>query len=192
MSEYFKYFPKVEHDIRNEGRRVNLTNILKRFRVRSDLQGRTDIFYTYDIQEGDRPDIIADKYYEDSNLAWVVLHVNNIVDPQFGWPLFGNDFEKYISAKYGDRATAQSTIHEYRQVLTTKQVNYDGTIRPEKKIVIDKDTYDSLAGDPNLEAVTKYDWEIEENEKRRKIKILDKRYIDLITDEVKVVLKDIV
>lgn len=192
MSEYFKYFPKVEHDIKNEGRKVNLTNVLKRFRVRSDLQGRTDIFYTYDVQEGDRPDIIAEKYYQDPNLAWVVLHVNNVTDPKFGWPLFGNDFEKYIIAKYGDRATAQSTIHEYRQVLTTKQVNYDGTIRPEKKIVIDKDTYDSLAGDPNLEAVTKYDWEIEENEKRRKIKILDKQYIDLITDEVKVVLKDIV
>lgn len=190
MSEYFKYFPTIPHDIKNEGRQVNLTNVLKRFRVRSDLQDKTDIFYMYDVQDGDRPDVIADKYYNDPKLAWIVLHFNNIVDPLFDWPLFGRDFDKYIAAKYGSIINAQNTVHEYRQVLVEKAVLYDGSIRPEKIIKIDKTTYDSLVGDPNRQSVSKYDWEVEQNEKKRKIKILDKKYIGKVTDEVKYILKD--
>src|SRR6056300_512259 len=134
MSEYFKYFSTTPHDIKNEGRQVNLTNVLKRFRIRSDLQDKTDIFYMYDVQDGDRPDVIADKYYNDPNLAWIVLHFNTIVDPMFDWPLFGRDFDKYVAAKYGSIVNAQNTIHEYRQVLVEKEVLYDGSIRPEKII----------------------------------------------------------
>lgn len=189
MSEYFSYFPTVNHDLTNIGQTVELTNILRRFIVRSDVVDRADVYYEYNVQAGDRPDTIAEKYYGDADMAWLVLHFNQIIDPFSGWALFNQDFDNYVKAKYGSLATAQATVHEYRKVLREAEVKIDGTRIPKKTVVIDETTYNSLT-DNERELITKYDYEIEENEKKRTIKILDSRFLDKIRDEVKVVLKD--
>lgn len=189
MSEYFSYFPTVEHDLTNVGQKVDLTNILRRFIVRPDVTERADIFYEYDIQSGDRPDTIAEKYYGDAKLAWLVLHFNNIKDPIFGWALFDQDFERYIKGKYGSIPAAQAEVHEYRHILAEAQVKYDGTRISKRYVVVDETTYNSLS--PTVrESVSKYDWEIEQNDARRTIKILDKRFVDKVRDEVQVILRD--
>lgn len=189
MSEYFSYFPTTQHDLTNTGQKVELTNILRRFIVRSDVVDRADIFYEYDVQAGDRPDTIAEKYYGSADLAWLVLHFNNITDPFFGWALFDPEFDDYIKGKYGSLANAQSTVHEYRQVIREAEVKIDGTRIPKKYVVIDETTYNTLS-ESQRELITKYDWEIEENDKKRTIKILDRRFLQKVRDEVKVVLKD--
>lgn len=145
MSEYFTYFPTIEHDLTNVGQTVTLTNVLRRFIVRNDLQERSDIFYKYNVQMGDRPDIIAEKYYGDADLAWLVLHFNDIKDPIFDFPLFGQDFDNYIKGKYGSVPAARSEVHEYRQILQEADVKFDGTKIPERYVVIDNTTADDLA-----------------------------------------------
>jgi hypothetical protein len=189
MSNYFSYFPKIRQDLTNVGQTVELTNILRRFKVKDSVKSRTDVYYTYDIQAGDRPDTIAEKYYGDSAYAWVVLHYNDIEDPIFDWALFNQDFDNYIKGKYGSIATAQATVHEYRQILTQQQTKVDGTVVPERYVVVDKTTYDTLSF-TEKQSVSKWDWEIEENEKRRKIKILDKKYLSQITGEVEDILRN--
>lgn len=187
MSEYFKYFPTVQHDLTNIGQKVTLTNILRRFVVRSDLRERTDIFYEYSVQEGDRPDTIAEKYYGDSDMAWLVLHFNQIVDPYFEWPLFNRDFDNYIRSKYGSIAGAQSQVHEYRQIITEESLRFDGTKIPERYVVVDLTTYQSLS-EEKRKLITKYDYEEERNFKNQNIRILDKRYLNKVREEVKTVL----
>jgi hypothetical protein len=189
MSEYFSYFPTTQHDLTNIGQTVELTNILRRFIVRNDLQERTDIFYDYDVQEGDRPDIIAEKYYGDADLAWLVLHFNNVKDPIFDFPLFGRDFDSYIKGKYGSIPEARSEVHEYRRILNEAIVKNSGERIPKRYVVVDQTTYNTLPT-TKRETVYKYDWEIEENEKKRKIKILDRRYLDQVRDEVETILRD--
>lgn len=189
MSEYFSYFPTTEHDLTNIGQTVTLTNILRRFIVRSDLQNRADIFYEYDVQWGDRPDIIAEKYYGDADMAWLVLHFNNIKDPVFDFPLFGRDFDNYIIGKYGSINDAKSEVHEYRQILNDAEVKFDGTKIPERYVVVDLTTYNTLSTSARR-TIYKYDWEEEQNESKRKIKILDQRFLDKVRDEVETVLRD--
>jgi hypothetical protein len=189
MSEYFSYFPTVDHDLTNIGQKVELTNILRRFIVRPDVQNRSDIFYDYNIQAGDRPDTIAEKYYGDADLAWLVLHFNNIKDHIFEWALFNQDFEMYIKGKYGSIPAARAEIHEYRRVLSEAIVKNDGTRIPKRYVVVDQTTYNSLS-ESIREEINKYQYEEEENEKRRQIKILDKRYLDKVRDEVEVILRD--
>lgn len=188
MSTYFDYFPTIEHDLTNNGQRVRLTNILRRFKV-TDSATKADVFYEYDIQAGDRPDTIAEKYYGSSAHAWVVLHYNDIQDPIFGWALFNRDFEEYVTAKYGSIATAQATVHEYRRILTQQQTKVDGTVISERYVVVDKDTYDTL-DEINKKSISKWDWELEENDKKRKIKILDKKYLDQVIAEAEDILRN--
>lgn len=188
MSNYFSYFPTIDHDLTNVGQTVQLTNILRRFKVKANVKNRTDVYYDYEIQAGDRADTIAAKYYGNSNHAWIVLHFNNIIDPIFDWPLFNDDFTNFIVGKYGSVVSAQSQVHEYRQIISNAIVKNDGTRIEKRTVVVDLTTYNTLAAD-SRETITKYDYEEEVNDAKRKIKILDKRYLSDIRDEVKTILR---
>jgi len=188
-SNYFSYFPLTDHDLTNNGQKVKLTNILRRFKVKSSVKSGIDVYFDYEIQSGDRPDTIAEKYYGSPAYAWVVLHFNDIIDPVFEWPLFHHDFDQYIKGKYGSAPSAMSTVHEYRQILNEAKVLNNGTRIPKRWVVIDLLTYSSLA-DVDKELISKYDYELEKNEVKRKVKILDRRYINQIQEEVKDVLRN--
>lgn len=65
-------------------------------------------------------------------------------------------------------------IHRQQQIL------FDGTIVPEKRFVVDQETYNLTS--PSLRReVDKYTYEVELNDARREIKILDKRYVGAVT-----------
>jgi hypothetical protein len=200
MSNYFSYFPKTPHDLTKHGQRVQLTNILRRFKVSSVVANRTDAYYTYDIQEGDRPDTIAEKYYGNANYAWLVLHFNDIEDVRFDWPLSTVDFEAYIAGKYGSLAAAQAKVEEYRiylgrieggqKVPATAKTLYDGTRLEERVVVVDETTYNATASNFQKAAVSSYDFEAEKNETKRSIRLLDKRYLGKVRDEVEDILRN--
>lgn len=189
MSNYFSYFPTTNNDLTQSGNTLLVTNILRRFKFRSSVQENVDVFYEYTIQTGDRPDTIAEKYYGSANYAWIVLHFNDIVDPFFGWPLFDKQFEDYIVGKYGSIPAAQAQVHEYRRILNPGQVRYDGSIIPERYIVVDQTTYNSLTPTSRT-LIDKYTYEEEVNEKKRLINILDKKYLSQVSTEVEDILKN--
>mgnify|MGYP006095607003 FL=1 len=200
MSNYFSYFPKTPHDLTKSGQKVQLTNILRRFKVSSDISNRTDAYYEYDIQEGERPDTIAEKYYGNAKYAWLVLHFNDIEDVRFDWPLSTVDLESYIKGKYGSLTVAQSQVEEYRiylsrieggsKVPATAKTLYDGRRLEERLVVVDVGTYNATASNYQNAAVSAYDFELEKNESRRSIRLLDKRYLSKVRDEVEDILRN--
>lgn len=189
MSIYFSYFPTTQHDLTNIGQKVGVTNILRRFKVRSKFLTDTSFYNKYQIQSGERPDTVADKIYGDPNYAWLVLLFNNIDDPIFGWPLFNKDFDDFIVGKYGSIATAKGTVQEYRKILTSKSSKFDGSFVDERYVVVDATTYATL-GESVRQSISQYDYEDELNEEKRKIKLLQSRYLSSIRDEVKSIVRD--
>lgn len=188
MSNYFTYFPKVDYDLLKTNEKIKLTNILKRFRFDKDVRTQLNVFYTYSIRQGDRPDTVADKFYGDSNLDWVVLHYNYIQNPLFSWPLFGEDLNNHIKKKYGSIAVANSTVAKRYQILRQKVKNAYQDI-PEWIVEIDETTYNTLP-DSKKKFYTAYEWEIIKNDKNQEISLLDKRYLDQLLREVKTILRD--
>ncbi len=189
MSQYFAYFPNVQHDLTNNGQIVLLKNIMRRFSIQPAVINNKKVFNDYVIQAGERPDTVARKYYGDAGLAWLVLMFNEKHDAVFDWPLFNYDFDQYIKGKYGSIPAAQAQVYEYRKVLTQKQTKVDGTIIPERYVVIDETTYNGL-GESSRELITAYDWELEDQERKRKIKLLDRFYLQQVRDEVKYILRN--
>lgn len=188
MSNYFTYFPKVAYDLENKNETVQLTNLLRRFTFRKDSINQLNTYYNYTIQYGDRPDTIAEKYYGDASLDWIVLHYNYIIDPHFDWPLFGEDFSRFIVKKYGSLASANETTLKYFKVVREKQKTRLVDI-PEKVLEIDETTYNTLVPSKRR-SYTAYEWEVELNERRMEIKLLDKLYIDQLMEEVETILRD--
>jgi hypothetical protein len=188
MSFYFKNFPTVNYDIKKNDKLQVLTNLTVRFRIQEALQNKVTVMYDYNVKEGERPDIIAHKYYKDSTLDWVILLVNNIIDPHFEWPLDSLSLDSFIREKYGSVANAQSQVHHYEKILRRQSVAFDGTVIPEKSIYVDQETYNTLSAS-DRKVVTNYDYEINLNEQKAIIKILDKKFITNIINAVDLVLQ---
>ena len=63
--KYFNSIPKISTSD-NNGNSIVLTNLLARVDIKQSLLRNPSLFYQYDLQEGDTPEIVAAKYYGDS------------------------------------------------------------------------------------------------------------------------------
>ena len=85
--------------------------------------------------------------------------------------LFGEDFNRFIVAKYGSISSAQSTVKNYYQILKKEFVRNDGTRVPAREVVVDLTSFNSLST-TDRRSETQYDFEVEKNEERKQIKLL--------------------
>ena len=159
-----------------------MTNLTVYFKLQEILADRTTVLYQHYVQDGERPDVIAKKAYDDSSLDWIIFLTNNIVDPRWDWPLPQIDFQKYVISKYGSISAAQAQNHHYEfiaQELT--KVSRDGvmTITPEIKYEIDLTTYNATTP-TKRRAVDSFTYEDRLNEDKRNIKILNSSQVQTI------------
>ena len=187
MANYFSSIPNVDYDINgtepNQFRSV--TNIMQRIRFKpSVLENITD-YYPYYVREGERPDIVSFNTYGTVAYSYLILLVNDIVDPLFDWPLPSRQFENYIIEQYGSVSTAQSTNKYYYQIVRAEVARTGVSERvPEYKIIVDQTTYNSLDASVRS-AQNVYDYEVEQNDNKREIKLINPDFIQDIDYEVK-------
>ena len=97
--KYFNTLPKIA-SIDYSGNSIVLTNIMVRTEVIPSLLNNPLLFYSYDLKNDDTPEIIASKYYGDPYRYWIVLFANQLIDPQWDWPMNSTLFGNYIFEKY--------------------------------------------------------------------------------------------
>ena len=193
--QYFDTLPKVVYT--QNGVSSVYTNLLARVSVIPQLLKDPLIYYTYDIQEGDTPEIIAHKYYGDSYRYWIVLFANELLDPQWDWPMTSGVFEQYLAEKY-PLTNVYAEVEYYEKIIT--QYDVDTQTTTINKVRIDEDTYNSLpvtqtatytlpTGPVTItterNAVSIYDYELEQNEAKRNIKILNSIYVNQFEEQFK-------
>lgn len=101
MANYFSYFPKVYYSGNTSSPDLDIvTNITTRLAFEDSLKNNFAAFYEYEIKDGETPEIIASKYYNNPERHWIVLLFNNIIDPQFDWPLDYRSFVNFLNTKY--------------------------------------------------------------------------------------------
>lgn len=192
---YFNSFPKVAVSD-SVGNQILMTNIMARSQIIPSLLSNPLLYYKYDIQDSDRPDIIANKYYEDSDRYWLILMSNQILDPIRDWPLTSQQFEAYLNEKYSAEANTstvlsytQSTVYQYTKTITTyESVSMEET---SKTFIIDLPTY-TLTQTGTIQqsfpdgsyvkqtteknAVNIYEYESAQNETKRNINLINAKY----------------
>lgn len=127
MSGFFNYFPSLFYS------NTAATNIIAKVRFDESVVKNLGVFYPYTIEEGERPDQLAQHYYGDASYDWIVYLSNNITDPYHEWPLSGSVFDDYIKEKYGSMANAQAQVAYFT-------VNYEND-----DSIISTAAYDALA-----------------------------------------------
>ena len=164
---YFTKFPYIIYDSVGNGEFKIVTNLLRRVAIRSKIKVNTLFFDTYDVKEGETPEMIAHKLYGDSELHWIVLLVNNVTERYHQWPKNNNQFLAYINDKYSN----VDATHHYE----ISQTSGDTTI----KIDIGTDNTDY----PSASVITNYEYEEDLQDKKRKIRLLEPSYIGLFVAE---------
>lgn len=125
---YFLRFPLLRYTSNNT---VTITSdVLKRVAVNQKTKENLVLFDEYDIQEGEAPETVSYKFYETTDYHWVVLIVNDILDPRYGWPLKGDELYEYTAAKYGSGNV--NAVHHYT-ISETNDIIVDPT--QEQKVI---------------------------------------------------------
>lgn len=227
---YFQKFPKTFYTLDNRSSVQVVTNFTLRVKLSDDLVNNFAVYDIYDIVDGDTPESLAFRFYGDTNLHWVILHANEILDPRFDWVLGVNDLYQFVLGKY-DRVNG---IHHYEDlegnevkpatifvrvdslngfeigsIVTSNSdtsLGYVSSIagnvnEPELVIRVTKGGFAegeqlvlnsntsiksnilSTSVSPNLVQITNLKYEEEQNELRRRIKIIKPQYIERIIKE---------
>ena len=171
---YFAQFPLNVYDSVGDENYKVVTHLLKRVAIRAKVKVNTLFFDTYDVKEGETPEMIADKLYDDPELHWIVLMVNDITDRYHQWPMNQNQFLAYINDKY----TNISGTHHYE----ISQTSGDTTV----KLNIGTDNTEH----PTATLITNYEYEQERQDTVRKIRLLSPEYVFDFVEEFKSIMKD--
>jgi hypothetical protein len=159
---YFDEFGKFLYEFDVNGKRVayRLTDITQNVRFRKDILSNVALYDTYDIVDGETPEIIAEKFYGNAQYHWVVMLANQLYDYRTDFPLPIPELEAYIEDKYGNQA---DSVRHW----------------------IDSRGYVVNSDFPGATSVSNRQYEELENEKKRRIKIISPNILSTILDSYK-------
>jgi hypothetical protein len=184
---YFSHFPKIIYDANGTGQFKGVTNLLRRVAVRSKVKDNTVMYDTYDILEGETPESIADKLYDDPEKHWIVLLMNDIIDRYHQWPMSGNQFLEYINDKYqnADGTSNVNGVHHYEIAQSSGNTKTKIEVYAQEALYIgDLDYYSSAT------TITNFEYEEAKQDKKRKIRLLDPTYVDQFETEFKRLMRE--
>jgi len=201
MSSYFRRLPNLDYPSLLKERESNTDfvetkNLFRRAKVREDLFSNFMQFDKYKIIGDERPDNVAEKVYGSSDLDWVVLMSNNIIDINNEWPLTQFQLNSFLSNKYSPQNLV--SIHHY-ETLELRD-NKNQLILP-AGIVVDKDfnleylsggqikSTNSLVDGRPVKAVTFFDYENDLNDKKRNINVLKQEFLGIFIKDFERIMK---
>jgi hypothetical protein len=77
-----------------------MSDITVRFKVEQTVIDEQAYPLNVTINDTDRPEVLADRVYKDSNMHWVVLSLNDMINPYYDWVLSSNSLDNYVAEKY--------------------------------------------------------------------------------------------
>lgn len=135
---YFRELPNIQYpsifgERRSIDEYVTAKNLFKRPKIRTDIANAITGFTYYEVRDGERPDTIAEKFYNNAELDWVVLLTNNITNIYDEWPLDNDSLYKYMIDKYG----SDEALGEIRHYETIEYTDEYGRIIVQGGFVVD-------------------------------------------------------
>ena len=163
---------------------IEVKNVFRRIKLRDDLQSNFTIFNKYEIEEGMRPDTVAEELYGNPEFDWIVLTVAGILNVRNEWPLNNRDLYNYCLDKYDD------SLNSVRFFETKEVKNADGKlILPKGKVVDSGFTIpnpDNVSANLNpVVGISNYEYETRLNDEKRNIYVLREGYIQTFLNDIR-------
>lgn len=160
---YFGYFPYGFLNV-SKTENVLVTDIIRAVQLGAGFKDASNVFLpTYLIGDNETPELISLKFYDTTAYGWIIMILNDKFDRYDDFPVSDTILLDYCTQKYGD----PNGIHHY----------VDNTGR-----IVDAFSY----GNP----ITNYEYESDENEKKRPCKILRPELVSLFVKQFQSLIAD--
>ena len=197
-NSYFSFIPDFDYVSRlpksqNISDYLRVKNLFKRTKIAQTIFNDLTYFTKYQIIGNERPDNIAFKIYGNSNLDWMIMLANNIINLQNEWPLEQVAFNDFMLQKYDDVPTMEK-VHHYE---TQEVKDSRGKVMVPKGLEVpsnysvtyfDSGTKTETVVTGNVTEVTNLEYEEELNDNKRNIFVIKPKYIGLIIEEMQNIL----
>ena len=191
---YFRELPDVEYqsflsDAISSKDYLKVKNLFRRNKLRDDLQNSFTLFNKYEIVEGARPDTVAEEFYGNDELDWVVLITAGIINVRDEWPLSNYQLYQYVEKKYGIENLNTINFFETKEIKDSN----DRLILPSGKVV-DEDftlTYSdngvnvTVTGTNVRRGVSNWEYETRKNNKKSSIYLLRRGYLQQFLNDMR-------
>lgn len=193
MSNYFSRLPDFEYVSRLPDAKISdyirVKNLFKKGVLREDIFQDLAFFTKYDIKGNDRPDNVSFDVYGRSDLDWLVLTANNIINIQTEWPMSQADFDRYLLDKYGTYEKMNATHHhETIEIKNTDGVTIVAAgLRVESDFSVNYFDYklqQVVTANSITTEVTNYQYEEKLENEKRHIFILKPFYLNVVLDDL--------
>ena len=169
---YFDQFPVIFYDAVGNTNPKVVTHLLKRVALHSKARSVIALYDTYDVKNGETPESIAHKYYDDAEYHWIVLLVNNITDRFHQWPMNTRQFIAHLTERYDN----VDGVHHYE----INQVSGDTSV----KINIGTSNIDENGNTiSNATLITNREYEEEKQDTIRRIRMLEPAYLEQFIED---------
>ena len=198
MAHYFRRVPNFTTSSRLNNNNSNfdtteVKNLFRRFKLREDIASNFSAFEQYNIKGDERPDQVADLFYDDPTLDWIILTTNNTINQNHSWPMTNSQFYDYMYDKYGTDIDAIKHYETYEIVDSsdTERVVLDAGLIVNENFTFKfynptTQSYSELSNEFVARPITNLEYETRLNDEKRSIIILRKIYLDkAILDSVR-------
>jgi len=187
---YFRELPNVDYqsflsDSLSSQSYITVKNLFRRNKLRDDLSNVFTIFNKYEIPEGSRPELVAEEFYGNAELDWVVLLTAGIINVRDEWPLSNYHLYKYAENLYGIDALNEVRYYETKEVKDSS----GRLILPKEKVVDsnftipDPDDYRATLNP--VRPVTNWEYEIRKNNQKSSIYLLRREYLQQFLNDMR-------
>ncbi len=195
----FQDFPRIAYTLNDFESEEVVVDIFRRVVLSKEFLENTYYYETYEVLHGETPEELSYRFYGTPNLYWLILMVNNIVDPRFEWPLSEDDLYKNTAAKYGSDNvfTINRGVNAAGyQVETFFLLTEDSTHKePIRLVAEDNNITDGIRSpiayrdsETIQDFVSNYEVEQNKNETSRSIKIIKSNIVEEILRNFKTIL----
>ena len=187
-NSYFRQLPNLDYpSLANDRNSIydyqKVKNIFKRAVMRDDIFNAVTAFTKYSVPGDQRPDQVANIFYNDSGLDWVILTTNNIIHVRDEWPMGNQDFLTYLNQKYTQDQLAN--IHHYETKIIRdsngRLIQPEGLRVPENHSITFLDN-GVLRTESQLTSFSFLQHETDLNDAKREINILRPQFLGIFLE----------
>lgn len=187
---YFRELPNVAYqsflsDSLSSQSYITVKNLFRRNKLRDDLSNVFTIFNKYEISEGSRPELVAEEFYGNAELDWVVLLTAGIINVRDEWPLSNYHLYKYAENLYGIDGLNDVRYYETKEVKDSS----GRLILPKEKVVDSNftipDPDDYMATLNPVRPVTNWEYETRKNNQKSSIYLLRREYLQQFLNDMR-------
>jgi hypothetical protein len=98
-NQYFANFPEIQYKF-SDGNYATIKDLFRKAKIENERIDSIINYTYYEVQEGDRPDVVASRLYGDGDLYWTFFLVNDFLGSMNDWYRDSVIFDAFMNEKY--------------------------------------------------------------------------------------------